>query len=107
MAEVAASNRIGGLVLGWRRDGDGVGPESRLSAEGRRHRETACGHAHAYHVLPGGQHRVVADGARVAGIVHGNHADSDVFGLVDGDLHGLGPEDHGQPAVGVYRGRAR
>ena len=82
----------------------GVGAEARLCAKGRQDLGRAAGHANANHVVLQGQHRVVGRHAEVAGVADGDHADADVAGLFDGDVHGLGGDDGAQATVGVDGG---
>ncbi len=52
-------------------------------------------------------HRVVANGTKVAAVVHHDHADADLLGFFHSQPHGLGANDHAETAFGVDHGGAR
>ena len=68
------------LVAGGRRQGNRVGAQQRLRRERGHHAQPGAGEADAHHVLLGGLHGVVADGAEVAAVVDGHHPDADAAG---------------------------
>ena len=113
--DLVAGDRGGGGVEEHRRltprgrgDGDRVGAEQRLGRERGHDAQPGAGEADADHVLLGGLHREVADGAEVAGVVHGDHADADGARLLDGQPHRLRSDDDAEPPLAVdHRGGGR
>jgi hypothetical protein len=112
--DLVARDRRGGrveehrrLLAGGRGDGDRVGAEHGLGGEGGNHCQAGAGEADADHVLLGGPHGVVADGAEVPAVAHGHDADADAARLVDGQPHRPRTHDDAEPPLGVDDGRAR
>ncbi len=91
----------GRLVARGGGEGDRIGAEERSRREGGHHVEPGRGEADADHVLLGGEHGEMADGAEVPAVVHGDHAHPHRPRLLDGQSHGPGSHDDAETLFGV------
>ena len=101
---MAASKTKGASFRAGAAKAMGFVPSISLGGEGGDHARTACGHDESEHVLTGGGHSVDAECSGVSGVDEGDVADSDVFCLFDGEVHGGAPDYDGKSLVGVDHG---
>ncbi len=77
------------LVAGGQGEGQRVGAEHVLNAEGGGDGRAGVGAAEADHAGLGGHEGVVAGDAEMGGVADGDHAEAVLFRFLDGEGHGL------------------
>lgn len=95
----------GELLIRGHADGEGVGAEHVLYAEGRRDAGTRVGAGDADHALVNGHAGPVARDAVVRAVADGGHRHAVLFAFFDDGLHRLVARDHAHAVVCVHNKR--
>ena len=96
-----------GIGVSRRGDGDGIGAEHGLAAEGGDHDGLGIGAGDADEAFVAGHLRIVAGDAEVIAVAHGDHRHAAFLGLLDGEVHGELRDDlahRGMPLDGCRDG---
>ena len=104
---VAASKTKGGWLPAGAATAMGLVPRRTVLPRDGSTVGRTLGHANADHVVLQSHHGVVDGHAEMTGVAHGDHADTDVPGLFDGQLHCDGCDDDAEGPVGINGGGAR